>query len=65
LQLFGLLTLEDLPRGEELRASPLPAAPPWFPLPAEPHDEKATAGDDAADLDEVLTEPSEHRPSDH
>jgi segregation and condensation protein B len=33
LQLFGLMTLEELPRADELRASPLPAAPPVFPLP--------------------------------
>ena len=36
LQLFGLSTLAELPRGEELRALPLPAAPPKIPP---PHDE--------------------------
>jgi len=37
LELFGLNQLDDLPRGHELRASPLPAAPPVIPLPqAEP-----------------------------
>jgi segregation and condensation protein B len=37
LQVFGLVNLEELPRGEELRASPLPQAPPNLPAsPAEP-----------------------------
>lgn len=64
LQLFGLLTLEDLPRGEELRASPLPAAPPRFPSLGEPLPEAPAAVDDnpeqtEAELDEALTKSSE------
>jgi segregation and condensation protein B len=35
LQLFGLTHLEELPRGAELRNSPLPSAPPTIPHPAE------------------------------
>ena len=51
LQLFGLVTLEELPRAAELRASPLPAAPPIFPPP--PAEDEASA---AAAVDETETE---------
>ena len=51
LQLFGLVTLDELPRAAELRASPLPAAPPIFPLPAP---EVEPAG--AAAVDEIDAE---------
>jgi segregation and condensation protein B len=50
LQLFGLLTLEDLPRAAEMRAAPLPAAPPIFPPPAAPlcpEDNNTAAAEDS------------------
>ncbi len=34
LQVFGLVNLEELPRGDDLRASPLPLAPPIISLAA-------------------------------
>ena len=47
LQLFGLATLAELPRGEELRALPLPAAPPTIPPPAN----ETAQGESAPDLE--------------
>lgn len=53
LQLFGLMTVEELPRGEELRASPLPAAPPVFPPTADEADaaEELASEESPSDLD--------------
>ena len=53
LQIFGLVNLEELPGHEALRSSPLPAAPPVFPLPlAEPESELP----DEIPFDETETE---------
>jgi len=43
LELFGLNYIDELPRGQELRASPLPAAPPVFPP---PHEEQEPSADE-------------------
>jgi len=63
LQLFGLVTLEELPRAAELRASPLPAAPPIFPRPPEALPDAGTAVDETktentteSEIDAELTE---------
>lgn len=48
LQLFGLRDAADLPRAEELRAAPLPAAPPVFPPLAEGDENGSPSGEEAA-----------------
>jgi segregation and condensation protein B len=62
LELFGLNHIEDLPRGHELRTSPLPAAPPVIPLvasepepPSERDDEPPSEFSDQP-IDEIESE---------
>ena len=50
LQVFGLVNLEELPRGEELRASPLPPMPLSLP-PSPPEPEPTTQHEHCHDLE--------------
>jgi segregation and condensation protein B len=60
LELFGLNSIEELPRAQELRSSPLPAAPPVFPPAAtdERYDEPYTENEatDEPVIDETGSE---------
>jgi segregation and condensation protein B len=49
LELFGLNQIDELPRGEELRTSPLPAAPPVFPV---AHDQPEHEAEPSAEFDD-------------
>jgi segregation and condensation protein B len=57
LELFGLNHIEELPRGQELRESPLPTAPPVMPLLAADADLPTSFSDDGEPMiDETQSE---------
>jgi segregation and condensation protein B len=57
LQVFGLLHLDELPRGEELRGRPLPEAPPSLPPPpVEAEPEMVAGGWESANDEEFTTD---------
>src|SRR5262249_39098856 len=58
LELFGLNQIDELPRSQELRASPLPPAPPVFPPDHAELESEAQASSDFSDepIDETQSE---------
>jgi segregation and condensation protein B len=60
LELFGLNQIDELPRGEELRTSPLPAAPPFIPPARTEPDIETESSSDLSDarIDETESESS-------
>jgi segregation and condensation protein B len=56
LELFGLNSIEELPRVQELRASPLPLAPPVFPPPAADDSDAEIETTDEPVIDEIGSE---------
>jgi len=57
LELFGLNHIEELPRGQELRSSPLPTSPPVMPPLAAEAESPATSSDDSEPvIDETESE---------
>ena len=56
LELFGLNHIEELPRGQELRESPLPTAPPIVPPAAEAESPNSFDDSDEPVIDETPSE---------
>jgi segregation and condensation protein B len=59
LQVFGLVHLEQMPRRDELRASPLPAAPPMIPQASAEADSSAPTTTDDEPLNDFKSESNE------